>query len=632
MPKKEKSKQKRAASDKNKPEIEQRTRYILLVIILAIFFALFVTKVKEKSVKIAYSDFRQKIQNGEIIECEVSQNIIKGIAIIEGKEKRFETFAVEDKDLVNLLENHKVRYWGSEDQSWYYQVVLPFLIPFGLILLIWYFIFRRMAGAGDQVISFGRNKAKLYANTGKKITFADVAGVDDAKVEMMEMVEFLKNPQKFQRLGGKIPKGVLLVGSPGTGKTLIARATAGEAGVPFFSMNGSEFIEMFVGVGAARVRDLFDQAQKKAPCIIFIDEIDAIGRHRGGPTIVGGNDEREQTLNQLLSEMDGFDSKKGVIIMAATNRPDVLDPALLRPGRFDRQIVLHTPDIRGRIEILKVHTRDLKLSLDVDLESIATRTPGFVGADLANICNEAALIAARRNKNAIEMVDFEDAIDRVLAGPEKKNRLISKKEKEIVAYHEAGHTIVAHFLPHADPVTRVSIIPRGIGALGYTMQTPSEDRYLITKTELEEKICTLLGGRAAEEIVFNEISTGAQNDLQNATNLARSMVAEFGMNKKIGLMSFPNSSSVFLKSRFFDNYGSYSEQTGYEIEIETKKLLDQLHAKALSILKEREDLLNLLAKALLEKETIEKKELIGLMGPKLTPTQLDQKMPQPRGI
>ncbi len=619
MTRKDKTKQKKIVPDKNIQGIDQKTKYIVIVIILSVFFSLFITKIKEKPTKIPYSDFREKIKKGEIIECEISQTEIKGKGIIEGKVKKFITLVVEDKDLINILEKHHVKYWGAEDQSWYYQVVLPFIVPFALIILIWYFIFKRMAGAGDQVISFGRNKAKLYANVGKKITYADVAGVDEAKQEMMEMVEFLKNPQKFQRLGGKIPKGVLLVGSPGTGKTLIARATAGEAGVPFFSMNGSEFIEMFVGVGAARVRDLFDQAQKKAPCIIFIDEIDAIGRHRGGPSIVSGNDEREQTLNQLLSEMDGFDSKKGVIIMAATNRPDVLDPALLRPGRFDRQIILHTPDIKGRIEILKVHTRELKLSQDVDLESIATRTPGFVGADLANICNEAALIAARRNKNAIEMVDFEDAIDRVLAGPEKKNRLISQKEKEIVAYHEAGHTIVANFLPHADPVTRVSIIPRGISALGYTMQTPSEDRYLITKTELEEKICTLLGGRAAEEIILKEISTGAQNDLQNATNLARSMVAEYGMNKKIGLLSFPNSSPIFLKSRYFDNYGSHSEQTGYEIEKESKELLEQLYQKTLKILNEKQDLLHLLAKALLEKETIEKKELIELIGPKVIP-------------
>ncbi|OGF58998.1 MAG: cell division protein FtsH [Candidatus Fischerbacteria bacterium RBG_13_37_8] len=597
--------------------MEPKTKYLFIIILAAFLLAFFLHKMSAKSKEIPYSEFRAMVSKGEVTECTVGQRVIEGKAVVKGEEKEFVTLRVEeDKELVDLLEKHKVKYTGTEDQSWFYQLFLTLIIPLILIILIWNFIFKRMAGAGDQVMSFGRNKAKLYASVGEKITFKDVAGIEDAQMEMMEMVEFLKNPQKFQRLGGKIPKGVLLVGPPGTGKTLLAKATAGEAGVPFFSMNGSEFVEMFVGVGAARVRDLFDQALKKAPCIIFIDEIDAIGRHRGAGSIVGGNDEREQTLNQLLSEMDGFSSKKGVIIMAATNRPDVLDSALLRPGRFDRQIVLHAPDLAGREAILNVHIRSLTLSPEVDLHSVAARTPGFVGADLSFICNEAALLAARNDKDAIEMSDFDKAIDRVIAGPEKTNRLISQKEKEIVAFHEAGHTIVAHFLPRTDPVTRVSIIPRGIHALGVTMQTPIEDRYLMTKSELEEKLCTLLGGRSAEELIFNEISTGAQNDLRNATELARSMIAEYGMNKKIGLISFPNAAPMFLRRGFYDGQGAYSEQTSYEIEEEVKAVLSELYDKATTILKEHEEMLDILANALLQKETIEKKELIELLGPK----------------
>jgi cell division protease FtsH len=616
MKRKDKEKKKKIQPKQNMPEIEPKAKYIFIFVMVAVILAYLWKGMADKAVSVDYSEFRNMVTKGEIIECTVAQSTIKGTAKINGEKKEFVTIRVEDKDLVNLLEQNKISYKGAEDQSWFYQILFTFIIPFILIILIWNFVFRRMSGAGDQVISFGRNKAKLYADVSEKITFEDVAGIEEAKQEMMEMVEFLKSPQKFQRLGGKIPKGVLLVGPPGTGKTLLAKATAGEAAVPFFSMNGSEFVEMFVGVGASRVRDLFDQAVKKAPCIIFIDEIDAIGRHRGGAHLLGGHDEREQTLNQLLSEMDGFDSKKGVIIMAATNRPDVLDPALLRPGRFDRQIIVDKPDLKGREAILKVHTRNLKLSPDVDLNSIAARTPVFVGADLANICNEAALLAARRDKMHIEMPDFEDAIDRILTGPEKKNRLISQTEKDIVAYHEAGHTLVAYSLPHTDPVTRVSIIPRGIGALGFTLQTPVEDRYLMTQSQLLDKICTILGGRAAEEFKFNELSTGAQNDLQNATDLAKSMITEFGMNKHIGLMSFPNASPVFLRNRLFDHQNNVSEQTAYEVEMEIKKLLDDLYVKAKTILQEKETTLDRLAKALLEKETIEKNELVELLGPK----------------
>lgn len=613
---KEKMKENPQGQKANMPEIESRTKLLIFFIIFTMLIAYLYNWEKEKANTIPYSEFKKLIKRGEIKECLISQNLIKAKAIINNEEKEIKIIKVDDKELIPLLEEYNVKYSGAEDQSWFYQILLSWIVPIILILLISNFIFKRVHGAGEQALSFGKNKAKLYANVGEKITFEDVAGIEEAKQEMMEMVDFLKSPQKFQRLGGKIPKGVLLVGPPGTGKTLLAKATAGEAGVPFFSMNGSEFVEMFVGVGAARVRDLFEQATKKAPCIIFIDEIDAIGRHRGGPSIMGSHDEREQTLNQLLSEMDGFDTKKGVIIMAATNRPDVLDPALLRPGRFDRQIIVDKPDLKGRKAILKVHTRNLKLADDVNLDSIAARTPGFAGADLANICNEAALLAARRDKNSIEMSDFEDAIDRVLAGPEKKTRLISQKEKEIVAYHEAGHALVAHFLPNTDPVTRISIIPRGIGSLGFTMQTPTEDRYLMTKSQLMDKLCTLLAGRAAEEIIFNEISTGAQNDLQNATDLAKSMVSEFGMNEKIGLLSFPDASSYFIPSKFLNQPGEYSEETAREIELEVRNLLSELYSKVKNILKENEDKLHRLAKFLLEKETLEKKEFIELIGPK----------------
>jgi cell division protease FtsH len=497
------------------------------------------------------------------------------------------------------------------------------VLPFVLLFVFWSYILRRMGGAGEQVISFGKNRAKLYNETEEKITFNDVAGADEAKVEMIELVEFLKNPGKFQKLGGKLPKGVLLVGPPGTGKTLLARATAGEANVPFLSLSGSDFVEMFVGVGAARVRDLFDRAQKKAPCIIFIDEIDAIGRHRGAGGMIGAHDEREQTLNQLLSEMDGFDTHKGVIIIAATNRPDVLDTALLRPGRFDRQIVVDSPDLKGRLAILRVHTRKLRLAPNVDLEIIAQRTPGFVGADLANICNEAALLAARRNKDVIETIDLEDAIDRVLAGPEKKSRLINEQEKRVVAVHESGHALMALLLPDSDPVTRVSIIPRGIAALGYTMQTPKEDRYLITRTELINRIKVMLGGRAAEDLIFNEISTGAQNDLQKATEFARSMIIEYGMSKRLGLISIPDSESgPFLRRRFYGGV-SVSDETGREIEMEIKTMLDDLYDQTISALRENRAKLEKLSTALLEKETLEKAELIRIV------EELDLPSPRP---
>src|SRR5262245_33427417 len=558
-----------------------------------------------------YSVFKDYVKQGKITHVVISKNTIDGGT--DFKKLEYTTSRVDDPQLTQFLEENKVQIRGENRSFGITQFLFTWVLPFVLIIAFWSYILRRMGGAGEQVISFGKNRAKLYTETEEKVTFNDVAGVEEAKVEMVELVEFLKNPAKFQKLGGKLPKGVLLVGPPGTGKTLLARATAGEANAPFLSLSGSDFVEMFVGVGAARVRDLFDRAQKKAPCIIFIDEIDAIGRHRGSGGMIGAHDEREQTLNQLLAEMDGFDTHKGVIILAATNRPDVLDSALMRPGRFDRQIVVDAPDLKGRLAILRVHTKNLRLAPDVDLEIIAQRTPGFVGADLANICNEAALLAARRNKEAIDTSDLEDAIDRVLTGPEKKSRLINEREKRIVAVHESGHALMALLLPGTDPVTRVSIIPRGVAALGYTLQTPKEDRYLITRSEIINRIKVMLGGRAAEDLIFNEISTGAQNDLQKATEFSRSMVIEYGMTKRLGLNSVPdNESSPFLRRRFYGS-SSVSDETGREIEVEIKSILDDLYEQTISSLRDNKDKLEKLSSSLLEKETLEKAELMKII-------------------
>jgi cell division protease FtsH len=565
--------------------------------------------------ELEYSKFKQYVKDNKINEVVVSKNTIEGeYTDTDNKKVKFTTTRVEDPKLIEFLESNGVQYKGENRNFGITQFLFTWVLPFVLLFAFWSYILRRVGGAGEQVISFGKNRAKLYNEVEEKTTFSDVAGCEEAKVEMIELVEFLKNPGKFQKLGGKLPKGVLLVGPPGTGKTLLARATAGEANVPFLSLSGSDFVEMFVGVGAARVRDLFDRAQKKAPCIIFIDEIDAIGRHRGAGGMIGAHDEREQTLNQLLSEMDGFDSHKGVIIIAATNRPDVLDTALLRPGRFDRQIVVDAPDLKERLAILKVHTRKLKLAPHIDLNIIAQRTPGFVGADLANICNEAALLAARRNKEMIDTIDLEDAIDRILSGPEKKNRLINAQEKKIVCVHESGHALIALLTPGADPVTRVSIIPRGYAALGYTLQTPKEDRYLVTRSELLNRIKVMLGGRAAEDIVFNEISTGAQNDLQKATEYARSMVIEYGMTDRLGLISIPDTDSgPFLKRRGYGTGSSVSDETGREIEVEIKNILDDLYQQTINMLKENMTKLEKLSGSLLEKETLEKDELLKIV-------------------
>jgi cell division protease FtsH len=576
--------------------------YFVIAIIIVLLIQSYLTSRKPEDV-IPYSKFKELLRADKIKELTINPESINGI---EETGEKFQTVRVEDTDLVKELETHHVKYTGKVESKWLTNII-SWIIPLVFFFIVWRILFSRI-GPETSVMSFGKSRAKIYAEKEKKITFADVAGIDEAKEELKEVVEFLKTPEKFQRLGGKIPKGVLLVGMPGTGKTLLARAVAGEANVPFFSISGSDFVEMFVGVGAARVRDLFAQAQNHAPCIIFIDELDALGKARG-VNPMGRHDEQEQTLNQLLSEMDGFDPNTGVIIMAATNRPEILDPALLRPGRFDRHVVVDRPDINGREEILKIHARNVKLSPDVDLKVIASRTPGFVGADLANIVNEAALLAARKNKESVEMADIEEAIDRVVAGLEKKGRLMSKKEKEIVAFHESGHAIVASFLPNADPVRRISIIPRGISALGYTLQLPTEDRYLMTKTELLDRLAVFLGGRVAEEIVFGEISTGAHNDLQRATDIATSMVKAFGMSEKLGYVTFEKEKQpLFLPSSLFPTR-EYSEDTAKQIDEEVKKIVDETYLRVKEILTAKKDKMEELARLLLEKEVVEEADL-----------------------
>ena len=598
-----------------KKPLLKKTNFTIWYFVIAFLIILFVQSyffTKGTEDVIPYSEFKESMRAGRIKELTITLETISGEWTTEKGTRKFQTIRVEDPDLVKDLESHKVKYTGKIDSKWVTNI-LSWIIPLIFFILVWRFLFSRI-GPETSVMSFGKSRAKIFAEKDKKVTFADVAGIDEAKEELKEVVEFLKNPGKFQRLGAKIPKGVLLVGTPGTGKTLLAKAVAGEANVPFFSISGSNFVEMFVGVGAARVRDLFAQAQNHAPCIIFIDELDALGKARG-MNPVGRHDEQEQTLNQLLAEMDGFDPNAGVIIMAATNRPEILDPALLRPGRFDRHVLVDRPDIVGREEILRIHSRQIKLSPEVDLKVIASRTPGFVGADLANIVNEAALLAARKNKEAVEMSDIEEAIDRVVAGLEKKRRLMSKKEKEIVAFHESGHAIVATTLPGADPVRRISIIPRGISALGYTLQLPTEDRYLMTRSELLDRLAVLLGGRVAEEIVFGEISTGAHNDLQRATDIATSMVKEFGMSETLGYVTFEKEKKpLFLPSSMFSSK-EYSEETAKKIDEEVKRIIDQTYEKAKEVLVSKKDKLGEVARLLLEKEVVEEADLKRILQP-----------------
>ena len=526
---------------------------------------------------------------------------------------------VEDPQLVAELQAAHVRYAAAVQNTWLW-TLLSWVLPAVVLVLFWNWMIRKGVGSGmgsgmGSMMQVGQSKAKVYVQSQTGVKFSDVAGIDEAKGELMEVVQFLRNPDHFRRLGGRIPKGVLIVGAPGTGKTLLAKAVAGEAGVPFLSISGSEFVEMFVGVGAARVRDLFAQAEKKAPCIIFIDELDALGKARGISSL-GGNDEREQTLNQLLVQMDGFDTKNGVIILAATNRPEILDPALLRPGRFDRHVAVDRPDIKGREQILKVHAKNVMLAPNADLAVIAAKTPGFAGADLANIVNEAALHAARQEKKAVDMKDFEEAIDRVIAGLEKRNRVMNPKEKETVAYHEAGHALVAESRPHADRVSKISIIPRGIGALGYTQQLPTEDRYLLKRSELYDRLDVLLGGRVAEELVFGDISTGAQDDLQRATDMARHMITQYGMSERLGQVTFDAPrAGAFLAGPEAPRQAGYSEETARVIDEEIGRLIKDAHERVQRTLTEKRATLDALARLLLEHEVVDRAALDALLTP-----------------
>jgi cell division protease FtsH len=571
---------------------------------------------------IPYSDFKELVKNGAVAEVSVGDQVIRGTlkqpAGDDSKQsKQFTTNRVDDPKLTEELEAKGVKYSGELANRWLPEL-LGWIVPLLFFIGIWGFFFRRMGGAEGGVMSFARSRAKIYADDEVKVRFTDVAGVDEAEDELKEIVEFLKNPRKYTNLGGRIPKGVLLVGPPGTGKTLLARAVAGEAHVPFFSLSGSEFVEMFVGVGAARIRDLFQQAETKAPCIVFIDELDALGKVRVQSPI-GSHEEREQTLNQLLAEMDGFDARKGVIIMAATNRPEVLDPALLRPGRFDRQVLVDKPDVNGREEILRIHVKNVKVSPEVDLRIVAARTAGFAGADLANLVNEAALLAARADKSAVGPKDFESAIDRLVAGLEKK-RVMSRKEREIVAYHESGHAIVASVLPDLDPVHKLSIVQRGFGALGYTMQLPLEDRYLMTRNDLLSQLAVLLGGRTAEEIALGEISTGAQNDLQRATDIARAMVTEFGMSDSLGAVNYDgNRRSRFLDIPMIQERGLYAEETAQLIDAEIKRILSDARSTARRILTEHREQLENVTRRLLQIEVMEGDELRQILGLPATP-------------
>jgi len=579
---------------------------VLLAIVQGIFVATQTTRT------IPYSEFKALVRADKVAEVLVGDEQIQGTLKAEEQGSRnFTTVRVEDPKLVDDLEEHNVKFTGETPNRWMSDI-LGWVLPLLFLVLIWSFFFRRMGGAEGGVMSFARSRAKIYAESDVKVSFDDVAGVDEAEDELKEIVEFLRTPRKYTSIGGRIPKGVLLVGPPGTGKTLLARAVAGEAKVPFFSLSGSEFVEMFVGVGAARVRDLFRQAVAKAPCIVFIDELDALGKARI-QSPMGSHEEREQTLNQLLAEMDGFDARKGVIIMGATNRPEVLDPALLRPGRFDRQVLVDKPDVRGREEILRIHVKSVKMAPDVDLQIVAARTAGFAGADLANLVNEAALLAARRDRTAVEMQDLEEAIDRLIAGLEKK-RVMSDKERRIVAYHESGHAIVATLLPGLDPVHKISIVQRGFGALGYTMQLPLEERYLMTREDLRNQIAVLLGGRSAEEIAFGEISTGAQNDLQRATDLARAMVVEYGMSEELGAVAFEtNRRPTFLNMPLPAERGLYAEETAHRIDIEVSRIMAESHDQARRLLREHRATLDELATRLLEKEVIEGPELKALV-------------------
>jgi cell division protease FtsH len=614
--------------------------YVLAALVGIILLQEFVTPRHTQT--LTYSEFKQALMAGKLDDVVITDGIAAGKLRAEGLEqilpkdklealKRvggdhgFATVLVNDPGLVAQLDAAKVRYGSVRESKWLGALiswVAPALVFFG----IWWFLMKRMGGAmggmGHGMLEIGKSKARVYMQTETGVSFKDVAGIDEAREELMEVVEFLKNPDRYKRLGGKIPKGVLIVGAPGTGKTLLAKAVAGEAGVPFLSLSGSEFVEMFVGVGAARVRDLFEQAAAKAPCIVFIDEIDALGKARG-VGLSGGHEEHEQTLNQLLAEMDGFDTNRGVIILAATNRPEVLDPALLRPGRFDRHVAIDRPDLIGRRQILEVHVKNVKLAPAVDLAVLAARTPGFAGADLANLVNEATLRAAKRDKDAVDMQDFEEALDRIVAGLEKKNRVMNPTERKFVAYHEAGHALVAEMRKNADRVTKVSIIPRGIAALGYTQQSPTEDRYLLRRSELLDRLDVLLAGRVAEQLVFEDVSTGAENDLQRATDMARHMVTHYGMSDALGLATYDaRPAPLFLNGPTLPEPRTFSERTAEAIDGEVRRLLDEARDRVTQTLRANRETLEALAALLLEKEVVDRTMLDGLMASTAAPAQL----------
>ena len=583
------------------PTFKNLALWLVIGLIMVLVFNIFNSN-QPMQKELIFSDFMMKVERGEVSDVIIKGNDIAGRL---ADNSAFRTYTPDDKDMIGLLRKQGVKITAkpAEGNPWYIQALFSWL-PMLLFIGVWIFFMRQMQGGGAKALSFGKSRARLLSDKQNKVTFADVAGVDEAKEELQEIIEFLKDPQKFQKLGGRIPKGVLLMGSPGTGKTLLARAIAGEANVPFFSISGSDFVEMFVGVGASRVRDLFEQGKKNAPCIIFMDEIDAVGRHRGAG-LGGGHDEREQTLNQLLVEMDGFESNDGVMLIAATNRPDVLDPALLRPGRFDRQVVVARPDVKGREGILKVHTKKIPLGPDVDLQVLARGTPGFSGADLANLVNEAALFAARTSKKLVEMSDFENAKDKVLMGVERKSLVISPKERRITAYHEAGHALVAKLLPGTDPIHKVTIIPRG-RALGLTQQLPSEDKHNYSKEYLLNDITTLYGGRIAEEVVFGsqEVTTGAMNDLERATEIARKMVCEWGMSERMGPLQFGKREEMIFLGREIAQHQDYSEQTAMEIDREVRRIVMENFERAKALIQCRLETLHGLAEALLEREVL----------------------------
>jgi len=586
--------------------------YLILIVLVVSLVNAFLTPGQntQETASLTYSEFLKSAQSGQIEKVSIEENLVKGTAK-DGK--LFKTYVLDAGPLAQELVKLgvAVEFIPPQKAPWWAGMMTS-LFPTLLLIGAWIFILYNMQGGGSKVMNFAKSKAKVFMDNRPKVTFKDVAGCDEAKEELQEVIEYLRDPERFARLGANVPKGVLLLGPPGTGKTLLARASAGEADVPFFSISGSDFVEMFVGVGAARVRDLFEQARKMQPSIVFIDELDAVGRQRGAG-LGGGHDEREQTLNQMLVEMDGFDASTGIILIAATNRPDILDPALLRPGRFDRHIVVDKPDWKGRQAILEVHSKGKKLEDGVNLDIIARRTTGFVGADLANLVNEAALLAARNGRKALSMSDFEEAIDRVIAGPERKSRLINAKEKEIIAFHESGHALIARLIPGCDPVHKISIIPRGHMALGYTLQLPEEDRFLISRNELIDRICVLLGGRVAEEITQGDITTGAQNDLERATQLARQMVTEFGMSEKLGPMTLGRKQhEVFLGRDIVDDR-NYSDEVAFAIDQEMRAIIDGCHSKVKTLLSENFDLLHKVTRALLEREILEGEELEALI-------------------